>query len=185
MKYILASKSPRRKQLLHRLLKKFIVESADIDESYPSNIKFSQIPISIAQKKAITIQKKHDQDCCIIAADTIVVLNNQVLGKPQSHNEAVQMLKMLSNQTHRVITGVCILKGKTKKTFYSTTSVTFYDLSEEEIKNYVATNSPFDKAGGYGIQDGRALFIKKINGDFYNVMGLPIAKLSRILKQLK
>ena len=117
MKYILASKSPRRKQLLHRLLKKFIVESADIDESYPSNIKFSQIPISIAQKKAITIQKKHDQDCCIIAADTIVVLNNQVLGKPQSHNEAVQMLKMLSNQTHRVITGVCILKGKTKKTF--------------------------------------------------------------------
>lgn len=185
MKYILASKSPRRKQLLHRLLKKFIVESADIDESYPSNIKFSQIPISIAQKKAITIQKKHEQDCCIIAADTIVVLNNQVLGKPQSHNEAVQMLKMLSNQTHRVITGVCILKGKTKKCFSCTTSVTFYDLSEEEIKNYVATNSPFDKAGGYGIQDRGALFIKKINGDFYNVMGLPIAKLSRILKQLK
>lgn len=185
MKYILASKSPRRKQLLHRLLKKFIVESADIDESYPSNIKFSQIPISIAQKKAITIQKRHEQDCCIISADTIVVLNNQVLGKPQSHNEAVQMLKMLSNQTHRVITGVCILKGKTKKTFYSTTSVTFYDLSEEEIKNYVATNSPFDKAGGYGIQDEGALFVKKINGDFYNVMGLPIAKLSRILKQLK
>lgn len=185
MKYILASKSPRRKQLLHRLLKKFIVESADIDESYPSNIKFSQIPISIAQKKAITIQKRHEQDCCIISADTIVVLNNQVLGKPQSHNEAVQMLKMLSNQTHRVITGVCILKGKTKKTFYSTTSVTFYDLSEEEIKNYVATKSPFDKAGGYGIQDEGALFVKKINGDFYNVMGLPIAKLSRILKQLK
>ncbi len=181
MNYILASQSPRRKQLLKILLPHFEIESADVDESFDSSMKTTQIPIYIAQKKALAIQKRHPHDC-IIAADTIVVFKQKILGKPHSSEEAFQMLQMLSNQTHQVITGVCILKGKRKKVFYSSTTVSFYELSKKEINEYIETFSPFDKAGGYGIQDTGALFVKKINGDFYNVMGLPIAKLSRILK---
>lgn len=182
MKIILASKSPRRKELLQKITQDFIVEEANIVESFDKNLPIEKIPESIAYHKAQFIQQKHPNDL-IISADTIVVYENKILNKPKDYNEAFEMLSLLSNHTHRVITGVCILSSTKKMLFHSISKVTFYSLTEKEMNDYIATKSPFDKAGGYGIQDKAALFIKKLNGDYYNVMGLPIAKLNRYLKK--
>ena len=183
MKYILASKSPRRQELLKKIVSNFKIVESHADESYNSQTNILKIPEKIALKKALAVQQNYPNDC-IIAADTIVVINQKILGKPLNDSHAFQMLSELSNQTHKVITGVCILKGKQKILFHSVTKVTFYDLTKKQIEDYIHTKSPFDKAGGYGIQDEGALFIKKINGDYYNVMGLPISLLSRVLKKM-
>lgn len=180
---VLASKSPRRKELLAKITNNFIVEEANIVEDYDSKIKIVKIPETIALKKAKEVQKRY-QDNIILAADTIVVYENNILGKPKDEKEAYDMLKMLSNHVHQVITGVCILYKNKQILFHSVSKVSFYPLSDEEIYDYIKTKSPFDKAGGYGIQDNAALFIKKLDGDYYNVMGLPIAKLNRYLKKI-
>ena len=171
---VLASKSPRRKELLAKITNNFIVEEANIVEDYDSKIKIVKIPETIALKKAKEVQKRY-QDNIILAADTIVVYENNILGKPKDEKEAYDMLKMLSNHVHQVITGVCILYKNKQILFHSVSKVSFYPLSDKEIYDYIKTKSPFDKA---------ALFIKKLDGDYYNVMGLPIAKLNRYLKKL-
>lgn len=183
MNIILASKSPRRKELLHKIIPNFKVVEANIDENYNSFLKIVKIPEVIALNKALTVQEKYKNDL-IIAADTIVEINHKILGKPKNQQEAYEMLKTLSNQTHQVITGVCILFKNKKIVFHATTKVTFYELSETQISNYIETKFPFDKAGGYGIQDSGALFVKKINGCYYNVMGLPIALLNKKLSKI-
>ena len=183
MNIILASKSPRRKELLNKIISNFKIVEANIEEDYDSSLKLTKIPETIALNKALKVQEEYKNDL-IIAADTIVEINHKILGKPQNQQEAYEMLKNLSNQTHQVITGVCILFKNKKIVFHAITKVTFYKLSEEQISRYIETKSPFDKAGGYGIQDSGALFVKKINGCYYNVMGLPIALLNKKLSKI-
>lgn len=183
MSIILASKSPRRQELLKKVVNDFIVVTSNAKEVIDYSLTVEKIAESIAATKAEYIYQDYQNDL-IISADTIVVIDNNILGKPKTEKDAFDMLSMLSNKTHKVITGVCIIyKNKTYK-FHSTTKVTFYKLTPKQINDYIATKSPFDKAGGYGIQDDAALFVKKIDGDYYNVMGLPIAKLNKFLNKI-
>lgn len=182
MSIILASKSPRRKELLSYITKNFEIIDSKTDEKFDSQTKIEKIPETLAFNKVFAIRANHLDDT-IIAADTIVVIDDKILNKPKTKQEAVEMLKMLSNRTHKVITGVCVTHKNKTHLFHCVTKVTFYPLSDKQIDDYIATGSPFDKAGGYGIQDQGALFVKKINGDYYNVMGLPIAKLNHILSK--
>ncbi len=175
----LASKSPRRKKLLHQLNLKFKVISVEIDESR----KGKETPVKMVKRLAeekLSASMKNVAEGIIITADTIVVLNGKILGKPLSRAEAKKMLKTLSGKTHTVYTGFAVCNTKTGKTItdYEKTLVTFRKLGSTEIEKYIKSGSPMDKAGAYGIQDDfGAVFIKKINGDYYNVVGLPISKL--------
>jgi len=182
IKIILASASPRRKYLLRVLLNnfglKFVVKPSNIAEYIPRKIaNFGKFAENLAFLKASETAKKHNG--FIIAADTIVVLKNMVLGKPESKTEAAKMLKQLSGKEHRVYTGLCMINsiaGDVYKTF-EVTKVKFRTLNDEEIKFYVASGSPMDKAGAYGIQDDfGSTFVEKINGDYFNVVGLPVVK---------
>lgn len=176
---ILASTSPRRKKLLAQLNLKFEVLPVEIDERR----KGSETPLKMVKRLALEKlleARKQLKVGIIITADTIVVLNGEILGKPRNKSEAEKMLKKLSGKTHTVYTGYSIHNSIIDKTItdYEKTLVTFRKLGDKEIENYVKTGSPLDKAGAYGIQDDfGAVFVKKINGDFYNVMGLPIAGL--------
>lgn len=183
---ILASASPRRKQLLEWAEIPFTVDVANTDEIIPNNTRLSEIPIIIATEKAIVVQQKYQNNYIIIAADTIVVSNNQILGKPQSREEAIEMLKQLNGKTHTVITGVCILSPDETIRFSSSTEVSFNQLSAEELAFYIDRYQPYDKAGAYAIQEWiGAIGIQKINGDFYNVMGLPIHEVFSALKKFR
>ncbi len=180
---ILASQSPRRKELLALIKKEFDIIPSSIEETIPEGLDNEDIPVYLSAQKALDIAKSHP-DSLVIGCDTVVVLGGIIMGKPKDRDEAVAMLKRLSGRTHTVISGVCICyKGRTM-TFNEQTAVTFYDLSDADIDSYIATGSPFDKAGGYGIQDGGALFVKKIDGDYYNVVGLPVGKLNQSIKAL-
>ena len=179
---ILASKSPRRKQLLSLLNINFEAIPAEIDEEInPNNDLVKEIE-KLSYQKANHIYKDH-QDALIIGADTIVKINNQILGKPKNFEQAKQMLQLLSNNTHEVVTGVTIINDKTIETFSKTAKVTFYPLTEKEIEEYIKTNEPMDKAGAYAIQGLGAKFVKSIDGDFYTIMGLPIAELYHRLQK--
>lgn len=181
-KIILASKSPRRKQLLEMLNIPFDVVVADIEEEInPDNDLVKEIE-KLSYQKANAVFKDHN-DCLVIGADTIVKINNEVLGKPKNYDQAKQMLEKLSNQTHEVVTGCTILVDNIVETFSEVSKVTFYPLSEKEIDEYIKTNEPMDKAGAYAIQGLGAKFIKSIDGDFYTIMGLPVAKLYHRLKK--
>lgn len=175
----LASKSPRRKKLLHQLNLKFKVLSVEIDE----NRKGNELPGKMVKRLAVEKldASKHMVDTgIIITADTIVVLNGEILGKPESKSDAVKMLKKLSGKTHTVYTGFALHNTESDKTIidFEKTYVTFRKLGTNEISDYINTGSPMDKAGAYGIQDDfGAVFVKKISGDYYNVVGLPIARL--------
>ena len=186
-KIILASGSPRRKELLEMAGINFIVKTKSTDESYPDGLSPSDVTIHIAKEKALALKNSNADidDEIIIAADTIVVLNNEILGKPKDREDAIRILQKLSNQTHTVITGVYILSNK--ESFFSTsTEVTFYKLSLEQITGYVDKYKPFDKAGAYAIQEWIGLVgIKSINGDYYNVVGLPVSRLLHALEKLK
>ena len=182
-KIILASQSPRRKQLLEWAEVEFDVVTSDADESFSTNIPVEEIPVFIARNKAKAVQQKLLTNSIIIAADTIVVLGNQVINKPASRDEAIEMLQSLSGKEHRVITGVVLLKEDEEISFADITHVVFHQLSDEQIIFYVDKYKPYDKAGAYAIQEWIGVTgIKSINGDFYNVMGLPV---SRVLQQLK
>ena len=179
---ILASQSPRRKELLSLLNIEFDAIPADIDEEINLDNDLVKEIEKLSFQKANHIYKDH-KDSLIIGADTIVKINNQVLGKPKTYEQAKQMLAMLSNNTHEVVTGVTIISGDAVETFSEIAKVTFYPLTQKEIDEYVKTNEPMDKAGAYAIQGIGAKFIKCIEGDFYTIMGLPIAELYHRLQK--
>ena len=182
-KIILASKSPRRKQLLQWAEVEFDVVVKETDESYPPGLSADKVAIHIAKQKALVVQKDTPSDSIIIGSDTIVVLGKRMIGKPQTKEEAINILTDLSGHTHIVITGVCILQNKKETTFADATDVQFHNLTKEQIEFYVEKYRPYDKAGAYAIQEWIGVVgIKSVNGDFYNVMGLPV---SRVLKELE
>ncbi len=182
--YILASKSPRRQQLLQSLGIPFSVKTLELEENFPDDLAKGEIPVFLAKLKAEPFKPELNENDLLITADTIVWLNGKVLGKPADNNEAKSMLNELSGKEHQVISGVCLTSAKKQASFYSHTNVNFKTLAEKEIDYYISNCNPFDKAGSYGIQDWIGIIgITSINGSFYNVMGLPIQKLyEEILK---
>ena len=185
MKFILASKSPRRKELLKKIGLKFKILDSKIDESI---ISIKNTPhnysMQLANLKAESISRDYPE-YTVIGADTIVVINKTILNKPKNSSQAKEMLGLLSGNDHKVITGVS-LKNKSlriNESFYDTSFIKFYNLSEEEINHYITFYKPFDKAGSYGIQDYASLFIREIRGSYDNIVGFPISKFHQILKK--
>lgn len=183
---ILASNSPRRKELLGGLGIDYEVKVLPgIDESYPDSLKGEEIPVYIASEKAAAYRAVMQENDLIITADTIVYLDGEVLGKPRDAADAARMLHLLSGKTHQVITGVCITTQAFQKSFAAVTEVTFDTLSEEEIDYYVSKYAPMDKAGSYGIQEWIGFIgVTGMKGSYFNVMGLPVQRLYRELKGL-
>lgn len=181
MNVILASQSPRRRELLGLLNIPFTVKVADIDETMDPALDPKDEVARLSYMKAAAIA--HDKDDIVIAADTIVVADGKVLGKPKDEADAVSMLCLLSGKTHHVMTGMTVMQGEKAICHTEITDVCFRDLSEKEIADYVASGDPMDKAGSYGIQSGAAPFVEAIHGDYYNVVGLPVCRLSLILKE--
>lgn len=182
-KIILASQSPRRKQLLEWAEIPFHIRVKETPEDIPENTSPDQVPVIIARNKALAIDKQDHET--ILAADTIVVLDNEIIGKPTDSEHAKEILRKLSARTHEVITGVVILHGDREVSFSDITRVTFHPLSEDQISFYVDKYKPFDKAGAYAIQEWIGVIgIEKIEGDFYNVMGLPVSRVVKTLQQL-
>ncbi len=181
---ILASQSPRRRQLLGQIWREpFDILTPQADESYDPALSPQEIVASICRKKSdAAAALADDGTALIIAADTMVFLDGLRLGKPHSEEEAVEMLRALSGRTHTVCTGVTLRRGTRTETRVETTSVTFRPLTEREIRCYVATGDPMDKAGAYGVQGLAALFVSGIQGDYFNVMGLPLCLLGRMLE---
>jgi septum formation protein len=180
---ILASQSPRRKQLLEQLDLPFTVKTKNTDESFPDHLKAQEIPIYLSQKKADAFMDELAADELLITADTVVCLQEKVLNKPENTAHAQEMLRMLSGQKHQVFTGVSLSTREKRVSFYDETSVHFNHLSDEEINYYIEHYKPFDKAGSYGAQDWIGLMgVNKIEGTYFNVMGLPVAKLYHELK---
>ena len=182
---ILGSKSPRRHELLKHIIPHFDIVNVDINEDFPESMAINEVAQFIAEKKANYFLSQQKSNEIYITADTIVVLDNEILGKPKDENDAYQMLKSLSGKTHLVHTGVAILHKQKIHSFFDETAVTFYPLSDIEINNYIKHCKPFDKAGSYGIQDWMGYVgIQKMEGDFFNVMGLPLHRLYRELNTL-
>lgn len=180
---LLASTSPRRKELLAMAGYEFTAVPANVSEAFPHGTPPMQMVEQLAMRKAQAVAKLHPEDT-VLAADTVVVLKGRILGKPKDDEMANAMLKLLSGNVHQVYTGYTVISGKNFLCGHECTSVEFYALTPAEISAYVATGEASDKAGAYGIQGRGALFVKRINGDFYNVVGLPIAKINRILQNL-
>ncbi len=182
---LLASSSPRRREILTMAGIGFDVLCADTDESFLPGTAPQDVVMLLARRKAEAVsQFPEAAGRTIVAADTIVYLNGRILGKPHSKDEAFSMLSSLSGRTNEVFTGVCIWEaGHGGRVFYEKSSVEFYPLSQEEIREYIATGEPMDKAGAYGIQGRGSLLVRRIDGDYFNVMGLPVAKLFRELRE--
>ena len=185
-KYILASNSPRRKELLAGLGLDFEVRVIDgIDESYPASLPASQVAQFIAEKKAQAYRASMAPDELIITADTVVIVGSDILGKPKDEADAVRMLREISGRTHQVTTGVCLTTATRQRSFSVTTDVTFKQLTDAEIQHYVSTYRPFDKAGAYGIQEWIGYIgVTGLNGSYYNVMGLPVQRIYTELQQM-
>ena len=181
MNVILASQSPRRRELLGLLRIPFTVRAADIDETMDPNLPAEQEVARVSRAKAMATPAKAED--VVIAADTIVVCNGKTLGKPKSKEQAVEMLTMLSGRDHQVMTGLTVRKGEDCRTVTEITHLHFRELSRREILDYVAAGEPMDKAGAYGIQGGAALFVERLDGDYYNVMGLPVCRLWQMLAE--
>jgi septum formation protein len=184
MKIILASQSPRRKELLEKCNVSFICDPADIDETMDTGNDLNIEIQNLAYRKADAALQRHPDDL-VIGSDTIVVLNGEVLGKPKDEADAFRMVKELQGKTHEVITGLCFLSRKRKYTDVSISKVTFAPMSDEEIKEYVSTGECMDKAGAYGIQGYGGKYITKIEGDYYTIMGLPLNLVYEELKNQK
>ena len=182
MQLILASASPRRQELLGLFGIPFTVRSADVDETmYSTETPYDAVArLSLLKAEAVP----HGEDDVVIAADTIVVCAGKRLGKPHSAAEAMQMLRLLSGRDHQVMTGVTVAAADGIQSFTEVTDIHFRELSDKEIKAYVATGEPMDKAGSYGIQGGAALFCSHMVGDYYNVMGLPVCRLGQVLREM-
>ena len=182
MHLILASQSPRRRELMGLFRRPFTVRVADIDENMDPSLPPYDEVARVSRAKAEAVSRQADD--IVVAADTIVVCEGRTLGKPHSEAEAAEMLRLLSGRDHQVMTGMTVLRGNTAVTCTEVTDIHFRPLSDKEIESYIATGEPMDKAGAYGIQGGAALFAQKMHGDYYNVMGLPVCRLHEILTQL-
>ena len=178
---ILASKSPRRQELIRNITDNFEVIVSPAEEILPDGIAPEEAPVYLAALKAKAVADRHP-DAVVIGADTVVILDGEILGKPRDAADAVRMLRLLSGRVHAVATGCCIIHGDRQRRFSQRTEVRFYPLTDREIADYVATGEPMDKAGAYGIQDKGSLFVEGIVGDYFNVMGLPIGLLNRELR---
>lgn len=178
---VLASASPRRRELMALAGFDFEVITADVDEVLDASLAPCELVMSLSFQKASAVAKDNP-DAAVIGADTVVVLDGKVLGKPHSEEEAVQMLRGLSGNTHEVYTGVCIIKGDRVHKFYECTKVTFWPLEDELIAQYVASKEPMDKAGSYGIQGKGSVLVKGIEGDYFNVVGFPVSRFCREIK---
>ncbi len=178
---ILASASPRRRELLSTAGVDFTVKVADVEEKIEDGLTPAEVVKSLALQKAQAVADKNPE-AVVIGADTIVVLDDVILGKPQSEENAVEMLTSLSGRNHTVYTGVALVKGNKVRNFCEATQVEFYDLTKEDIDAYVATKDCMDKAGAYGIQTNGCVLIRKIDGDYFNVVGLPVSKVYRELR---
>ena len=176
---ILASKSPRRQELLKLITEDFIIKTAQVDETLPENISPAEAVLYLSKIKA---QPFSNSESIVIGADTVVSIDEKILGKPKDEDEAKAMLKRLSNRVHSVFTGVTLIRGEKEKSFFVETKVKFYELSDETIENYIKTGEPFDKAGAYGIQGRGSLLVEGIEGDYFNVVGLPVGALNQSLR---
>lgn len=180
---ILASKSPRRTELLKLAGLEFKIFPAVGEETVPDGLVPSGVVTFLAKQKADEVAKQFPGDV-VIGADTVVSLGDTVMGKPKDKNDAYRMLSALSGRIHSVFTGVCIVSEKNSITFFEETKVEFYRLSDEEIYRYIESGEPMDKAGAYGIQEKGALLVKRIDGDFFNVVGLPVSRVVRELRNI-
>ena len=181
---VLASQSPRRQELLRRMgIEHFSVVVPNADESYPAGLSAQETVSLIARKKADAAARLASPDDIVITADTMVFLDDERLGKPHDEADALRMLTELSGRAHTVCTGVTVRRGDNLECFTVSTEVYFRSASRQELLGYIATGEPMDKAGAYGIQGLGALFIERINGDYYNVMGLPIEALGHVLQR--
>lgn len=181
---ILASASSRRKEMLEEIGLSFKVCPAHVEEKLDENLSVEEAISHIAYAKANDVFQQHT-DAVVIACDTMVCIDGKALGKPRNQDDARKMLKMLSGKTHQVISGVSIITDEEVTIFHEVTDVTFYKLTEDSIQAYLSTDEPYDKAGGYGIQGKGKLFVKEIKGDYYNVVGLPIAKVYQKLMEIQ
>lgn len=183
---VLASKSPRRKEILQAAGISFDIITADTPEDYPEGLAVKEIPVHIATNKALAVARLVDRQSTVLAADTIVALDQQILGKPKDLDQAAAFLRLLSGKTHQVITGVCILDQGQKICLQQTTQVCFLPITDAQIQYYVEKYKPLDKAGAYAIQEWIGMVgIAGIEGDYYNVVGLPIARVSATLSDLR
>jgi septum formation protein len=183
---VLASQSPRRKQLLEWAEVPFDVVIKETDELYPSDLPAAQVPVYIARNKALAVKEELAHDRIILAADTIVVLQDRIIGKPKDRSNAIEILSSLSGRTHQVITGVVILSGQEEISFADTTEVCFHELTMEQVIFYIDKYKPYDKAGAYAIQEWIGVTgIRSVEGDFYNVMGLPVSRVVQALKNIE
>ncbi|WP_070120815.1 Maf family protein [Bacillus marinisedimentorum] len=180
---ILASGSPRRKELLENAGISFEVVPSTIEERMDETKEVHDIVMSLALQKAADVAKSYPEGF-VLGADTVVALDGEILGKPEDDMAAREMLKTLSGRVHTVYTGVALVTPQAEKTFYSSTDVRFWNLTEEEIESYLASGEPYDKAGAYGIQGLGALFVKEISGDYFSVVGLPVSRTVRELSAL-
>ncbi len=178
MDVILASASPRRKEILKYLYPEFRVIPSNIREVVPHNLEVENCPEYLAYEKTKFVAAGY-RNSLVIGCDTAVITDGTILNKPKDTSDARKMMEMLSGKTHRVITGCCLFYHDSCKKFSVSTDVEFYELTEQEIEQYIKSPEPYDKAGGYGIQSKGALFVKSIKGDYYNVVGLPVAELKR------
>lgn len=182
MKLVLASKSPRRSAILKNAGIDFTVRVADADETIPDGTKPCDAVVFLAARKAMAVDRAEDE--LILGADTVVVLGDEILGKPKDKDDAFNMIKKLSGRVHSVFTGVCAIGDGFSMTFAEETKVEFYPLTDEEIYTYINTDEPYDKAGAYGIQGIASKFIRGIEGDYFNVVGLPVSSIyKKILKK--
>lgn len=181
MKLVLASKSPRRSEILKNAGIDFVVRVADADETIPAGTNPEDAVVFLAARKAMAVERAEDET--VLGADTVVVLDGKILGKPKDKDDAFNMIKRLSGRVHSVFTGVCAIGNGISMTFAEETKVEFYKLTDEEINTYINTSEPYDKAGAYGIQGLASKFIRAIEGDYFNVVGLPISAIyQKILK---
>ena len=182
---VLASGSPRRRQLLEWAEIDFDVIVKETSESYPPGMATAEVPVHIARNKALAVKGLVDPARIILAADTVVVLGNEIIGKPRDRDDAISILTRLAGNRHEVITGVVLVKGEREIAFADTTEVWFHDLEQQQLAAYVDKYKPFDKAGAYAIQEWIGVVgIRSIKGDFYNVMGLPVSRVVRELARI-
>lgn len=181
---VLASRSPRRKQLLEWAELSFEIIVKETEEDYPSDLPAEEVPVHIARNKALAVKSEIGDNRTILAADTVVVLDNRIIGKPVDREDAISILSALSGKEHQVITGVVILNNGRETAFSDITRVSFHSLTEEQICFYIDKYKPYDKAGAYAIQEWIGVVgIKSIHGDFYNVMGLPVSRVVKALQE--
>lgn len=184
MKLILVSKSPRRQQLLREMGYDFEVRTYDVEENFPETMRLEKVAEFLAEKKALAAMDDLQLGEVVLASDTTVILDSEILNKPADADEARKMLRSLSGRSHKVVTGVCVADKQQRMTLSETTEVTFRELKDEEIEHYIKTASPFDKAGAYGIQEWIGMVaITSIKGSYFNVVGLPTTRVYDLLKE--